>query len=1205
MRRGRSVWTLALLAWVMVLSTPYCGAQSPDANGVERSEKVESTALEAKTPLEGASARSPSVYLLYGMCGLAGYLCILLALASLPSLAEKIVWDRGTRQFLGLGLLGPLLLVLPPFFRRRLFRPFRRALLRPKDLNGYEADTYFSERSLSAPGYSRGRPISEEEVMDLKGVRIIKGPIGIGKSMFLRRMACVKYSPTVLLQASECHRGVLNAIGARISRYTTDLDFLGSLILRGDLEILIDSFSEAPPETQELIEQWVEQVPDLPVVIAVRTVTSSQFTSAVTIGIGPLEISSLERFMMRQQPEPRRGSIIKSSYEANVERYLSRLATEAFTKEGRPQTGLEFLRNPLDAVVATHLLAEGAEPDFRQVIKRHYEMADAAYLEGQGRPFPMAAFSERVHAWKKSSVADVDVTGFETEAWYLSDQKLMVMRWTSAKPSEGGAAVPGWQFRSGSVVDFFLEYGEDSTRDGTTVPLNIPLPTVPGDLVEKCVAGECVLYAGAGLNAQAGLPVWRELLGEMIDWALRQGAIGLELGQSLRAAVRQGELEAASESLLDALGKDRHQLYEFLRTKIYGNEVPSEVHEKLQAIPFASVLTTNFGKIIEKTDLGLNRAVYTPRDAEALLGTVSAKSRFILKLYGDLLKPETVILSAGEYEAAVATNQQFSTFLETLFFSRTLLFLGASMYGIEDYLRGIKFSATRSRTHYALVDVRDAGPAWELKMEALAKKYQITVLPYVPTPGHPEVKQFVDELAVSVAKGIAEKETDGALSPSTVPMGRLEYVELTNIGPFERLEWALQPGWNILLGDNGVGKSNVLKAIAFAVCGRDARKHGNRTLRTGSPEGTILLKTSRATTYKTTIRQGDVEAEVVCEPGRPLEAEGWLALGFPPSRVLSWDRPSSAEQRVPRHPSADDSLPLVEGPRDPRMDKVKQWLVNIDYWIKDAREKKGDTKELEMMRDDFFACIGELIGGTKFTYEGIGEGFEVRVRTHDGVVPVEKISQGTASLVGWVAILLQRMYETPQANVPPRERQVIVLVDEIDAHMHPAWQQRIVPSLTKLFPNVQFIATTHSPLIVGGMSLEQVTRLERDADGKIVKAKIDPDMTYGRSDQVLTGDLFKLDSTLKLGPNDKEYRELLAKSSRTESEEKRYKELYKLISTHLPSPGANTKLERRARDLVRAVMKPEQLDSMPADLRDELVRKTAKVAESMGWEVKP
>ena len=78
----------------------------------------------------------------------------------------------------------------------------------------------------------------------------------------------------------------------------------------------------------------------------------------------------------------------------------------------------------------------------------------------------------------------------------------------------------------------------------------------------------------------------------------------------------------------------------------------------------------------------------------------------------------------------------------------------------------------------------------------------------------------------------------------------------------------------------------------------------------------------------------------------------------------------------------------------------------------------------------------------------------------------------------------------PDADVA-MQGYALILMDEIDAHMHPLWQQQLLGRLKKLLPNVQVIATTHSPLVVAGLEVEEVTRFVRNEAGEVVAAPID------------------------------------------------------------------------------------------------------------------
>jgi predicted ATP-binding protein involved in virulence len=298
-------------------------------------------------------------------------------------------------------------------------------------------------------------------------------------------------------------------------------------------------------------------------------------------------------------------------------------------------------------------------------------------------------------------------------------------------------------------------------------------------------------------------------------------------------------------------------------------------------------------------------------------------------------------------------------------------------------------------------------------------------------------------------------------------------------------------------------------------------------------------------------------------------------------------------------------LPLIAGDIDPRMDKLKQWIVNLDHQSKADKANRVDNSSADRLLRDFFKAVATLTQGLPIRFGGVDDRtFEVTVITNDGQIPIESVSQGTTSLLSWVGILLQRLYEiyddpeNPRNN--PSKQFALVLMDELDAHMHPAWQQNIIPRLRELFPGVQFIASTHSPLIVGGMKPEEVIRFTRDGNGKVMRLKVDQDMTMGRADQILTGTLFGLDTTLDQETQSRmqEYEDLLGNSNRSAREEERYRELEAELEHRIP-PSGETPLERRAQEMVQDVLTasydPENID----ELKKRLVEKGQQLSSAL------
>lgn len=715
---------------------------------------------------------------------------------------------------------------------------------------------------------------------------------------------------------------------------------------------------------------------------------------------------------------------------------------------------------------------------------------------------------------------------------------------------------------------------------------NLYLPDeLPSPLIEACVAGECVLYAGAGLSAQSGFPTWKDFIHGLLKWALDNSYINDSEADSFRAEINIGQSDAVADSIISRLRTpaDHALLNSYLQKVFLRSSSPSALHSLLKQIKFSAVLTTNFDNLLERVYKASPGPIYTPKDTDALLTDLTKRVFFILKLYGTLDQPETVMIAPAQYEDAVAGNRLFTQCMETLFVSRTLLFIGASLDGIEAYLTGIRLRKRIARQHYALVDVQ--GNAWRAKADFLERRYGIKVLPYTTKADYSELTEFINKLTENVATRPDRPQGTGEVS-------RLQRLHLENIGPFENLDLEFDAKWQILLGDNGVGKSTIIKAIALAICGEKAQPYASRLLRRDPAKritrGKIVLETDNKTSYETIIelKDGD-EAEIISETARPLEAEGWLALGFPPLRTTSWDllKGPEADIKIKSRAVVEDLLPLVKGDVDPRLDKLKQWIVNQDFLRLKSQSEDEGNHYLNLVKE-MFEVINSVIGGTNDTdgtknprtmtlyYMGVEKDTNrILLETKDGTnIPLEALSQGIISLIGWVGILMQRLYEVFDQDKDPTKRYALILMDEIDAHMHPEWQRTLVNRLKEKFPEAQFIVTTHSPLVVGGMRSAQVIRFARDKSGKVVTLPVAPDMTLGYTDQILTSMLFGLTTTLDDTTErmQKRYYQLLEMEDRGGDQEE-YEMLKRKLMARIPPPSADYE-EKRGQQLSEAEM---------------------------------
>lgn len=632
------------------------------------------------------------------------------------------------------------------------------------------------------------------------------------------------------------------------------------------------------------------------------------------------------------------------------------------------------------------------------------------------------------------------------------------------------------------------EYVEsaDSATVAERAPPAVPaLPEPPKELVDACAEQRCVLYSGMGLGAQAGLPTGREMLARVIDEAAAgglwleptdQGSLdSREFTAAITKALNAGDLNMVTELISTRLG--RETLRSILR-QLYPaspNQVLPPVYTALGAIPFAGVIAGDWGDLMERT---FASRLADPRSVSlAIHDSINFADQFrqgfftLVKIYGDLTRAQNFIFTANEFARAAQQNVELAKFLISSSSSRTLFFVGTSLESIEQYLNA--FGARSNQRHFALVDWQ---PDMDIKREHFRTAWNLDLLTFVPDREYSGVQDFCATLSQRV--GVRPGARVAQPQPP-VTGGTLDRVELSNIGPFPSLDVHLTERWNVVLGDNGSGKSTLLKAIALGLCGddRDARDLAPSLLRYGAQDGFIRLTVGQHTYLTELTRENDQRVRVESRGFTRLQHGDWAVVGFPsvrgaPLREIRGPQADAAR----RQPVVEDLLPILTGRVDDRIDDIKQWIVNV-YSRPNARGARVPSRQSLNQINSFFGFVGNFMPGLKLEFGDVTPEYDVLVKTNDGTVPIELISQGMSSILGWVGTLTQRMSAIYRESKRPQREAALVIIDELDAHMHPSWEYQLVSTLSEHFPNVQFIATTHSPLIVSNMDPASIVLL--------------------------------------------------------------------------------------------------------------------------------
>lgn len=110
---------------------------------------------------------------------------------------------------------------------------------------------------------------------------------------------------------------------------------------------------------------------------------------------------------------------------------------------------------------------------------------------------------------------------------------------------------------------------------------------------------------------------------------------------------------------------------------------------------------------------------------------------------------------------------------------------------------------------------------------------------------------------------------------------------------------------------------------------------------------------------------------------------------------------------------------------------------------------------------------------------------------------IEQLSAGTQGTLWWIRLIALILLKSENYQDGWEKGPAILLIDEIENHLHPTWQRRVIPALLKYFPGLQIFATTHSPFVVAGLKAGQVHILQRDADSGVITASTNTEDIVG------------------------------------------------------------------------------------------------------------
>ncbi len=319
--------------------------------------------------------------------------------------------------------------------------------------------------------------------------------------------------------------------------------------------------------------------------------------------------------------------------------------------------------------------------------------------------------------------------------------------------------------------------------------------------------------------------------------------------------------------------------------------------------------------------------------------------------------------------------------------------------------------------------------------------------------------------------------------------------------------------WTVLLGDNGVGKTTLLQCLyvmapfveevkPWVIAGTHPRfSSAWQFIRAGVDNAT--LETDVLANDKDRLR---LRVEVNGSEASVSQVIDYdtlcLCCGYGATRRIGSNGLESRSLR--------DTASSLFSPDAPLINAV-EWLLQADYAARGTTPGSRAARHRDAVKRALIGLLPDVLDIREAGLEEIPPHPRIDVQTPYGSVSLRDLSLGYQTMIAWVVDLASRMFEAYPDSDNPLAEAAVVLVDEIDLHLHPRWQREITRYLDQLFPNVQFIVTAHSPLVVQAPGVTNVAVLRRNGDH--VEILNDPEEVRGwRVDQILTSDLFGLDS---------------------------------------------------------------------------------------------
>ena len=380
---------------------------------------------------------------------------------------------------------------------------------------------------------------------------------------------------------------------------------------------------------------------------------------------------------------------------------------------------------------------------------------------------------------------------------------------------------------------------------------------------------------------------------------------------------------------------------------------------------------------------------------------------------------------------------------------------------------------------------------------------------------------------------------------------------------------------SLLIGQNGTGKTNLLKAIALVTVGRDALPEllgdPKSWVQNGKKECRITATVETADRAERNlhlvIKRTDTVSKVLARAKESLEEldtaldytnRSYFILAYGASRRLNLRSRSRRKSSFDyRHSRARGVATLFDP--DASLIPIEDWAMDIDYLNKPGAMNIVKNVLSEFLGEVDFARIDKRQGQLLF-------------KTPQGVVPMNQLSDGYQNVAAWIGDLLYQVTETFGDYKEPLKTRGLLLIDEIDLHLHPKWQRSLLKFLRTKLPNFQIIATTHSPFMAQQAEVNELFYIERPRSKVTIHAfEGKPKMLL--LNQIVSSEIFGVtsDESLEMERQKKRFEKLSEKKTLSATQQKEYERLQDALSNEHQNMRSNVMMTKSQLALLKKI----------------------------------